>query len=165
MDVVQLLVDQHRQLEGRFAAALKGLDVQPEQRRKRLAEIGDHLGVHLASEEEVFYPAVKQASTEDILLESLEEHLSLKRLLADLLALDPDDATYAAKLKVLAEQTEHHHREEEEHLFPKVRELLASDRREALGREVCERQLDMRRDPDETPREVIAQDTERAAPL
>ena len=49
-----------------------------------LAEVGDELTVHIASEEEIFYPAVRAKRTEDVLLESLEEHLSLKRLLADL---------------------------------------------------------------------------------
>jgi hemerythrin superfamily protein len=166
MDAVQLLIDQHRKLEQRLDAALDGYDADGEaQRAKRVAEIGDHLGVHLASEEEVFYPAVKQQSTEDILLESLEEHLSLKRLLADLLALSPQDATFEAKLKVLAEQTEHHHKEEEENLFPKVRKLMPTATLEAVGQQMMELQTRMRRDPDDAPRDVMAEQTERAAPL
>jgi hypothetical protein len=42
------------------------------------------------------------------------------------LELPTDDVTFPAKLKVLCEQTEHHHREEEEHLFPKVRLLMTA---------------------------------------
>jgi hemerythrin superfamily protein len=165
MDAIELLIDQHRKLEQRLDSALDSLQSQPTQRDQRLAEIGDHLGVHLASEEEVFYPAVKQQSTEAILLESLEEHLSLKRLLADLLALPPDDETYRAKLKVLAEQTEHHHREEEEHLFPKVRLRMTPAALEALGQQMAALQSRMRRDTDEAPRDVVAEQTEKAAPL
>ena len=47
--------------------------------------------------------------------------MSLKRLLADLLPLAPSAQNFEAKFKVLKEQTEHHHREEEEHLFPRFR--------------------------------------------
>src|SRR5688572_26868713 len=120
MNAITLLIDQHRKLEGLMKIGLEAQ--QPQPRAQALAHAGDDLTKHLTSEEEVFYPAVKSSSTEDILLESLEEHLSLKRLLADLIALDPAAETWEAKFKVLAEQTEHHHKEEEEHLFPKVRQ-------------------------------------------
>ncbi|HLL24214.1 MAG TPA: hemerythrin domain-containing protein [Kofleriaceae bacterium] len=79
-----------------------------------------------------------------MLLESLEEHLSLKRVLADLLAIAPEDAKFEPKLHVLAEQAEHHHEEEEEHLFPKVKKLLSSERLDALGSQMRARMDDLR---------------------
>jgi hemerythrin superfamily protein len=161
MDAVQLLIDQHRRLEKRLEEAVEATD--PKERAELLARAGDDLAVHVASEEDVFYPAVKAKCTEDILLESLEEHLSLKRLLADLIALDPGDRTFEAKLKVLAEQTEHHHKEEEEHLFPDVRKLLDADQLDALGNEMVALQQRMCRDGD--PREVVAAETDKAAQL
>jgi hypothetical protein len=87
-------------------------------------------------EERLFYPAVSARRTEDILLESLEEHLSLKRVLADLLELPADDVHFEPKLHVLEEQARHHHKEEEEHLFPKVRKLLSKGELEALGEQL-----------------------------
>jgi hemerythrin superfamily protein len=161
MDAVQLLIDQHRRLEKRLEEAVEATD--PKERAELLARAGDDLAVHVASEEDVLYPAVKAKCTEDILLESLEEHLSLKRLLADLIALDPGDRTFEAKLKVLAEQTEHHHKEEEEHLFPDVRKLLDGDQLDALGNEMVALQQRMCRDGD--PREVVAAETDTAAQL
>jgi hypothetical protein len=119
--------------------------------------------VHLASEEEVFYPAVRAQRTEDDLLESLEEHLSLKRLLADLLALQPEDPTFQAKCKVLREQSVHHHKEEEEDLFPEVRDMLDAEARRRLGDEMLALQSRMR--SGEAPREVIAEKTDEAAKL
>src|SRR6185295_7836883 len=79
--------------------------------------------------------------TEDLLHESVEEHLAVKRLLADMLDLDLDDdedkEEFDAKLSVLEEQVTHHAREEEEaKLFPKLRRLLDADERAALGNEV-----------------------------
>src|SRR5687768_6211842 len=134
MDAVDLLLQQHQQMERLLA---KTLEVEePAERKRRFTEIADQLTLHITSEEEVFYPAVKASRTEDILLESLEEHLSLKRLLADLLPLDVAAPTFEPKFKVLMEQAEHHHDEEEKHLFPKVSKLIDAAQREALGMEM-----------------------------
>lgn len=161
MDAVELLIQQHRLLE----QGMQKLEdaASDAERSKLLAEVGDHLTVHIASEEQVFYPAVRAARTEDVLLESLEEHLSLKRLLADLLALAPDAQTFEPKFKVLKEQTEHHHEEEEEHLFPKVCKLLDAKARAALGEEMQALQGQLRREG--APREAVAEQTDEAAPL
>jgi hypothetical protein len=106
---------------------------------------------------------VRAARPEDILLESLEEHLSLKRLLADLLALDAADTTFMPKCKVLEEQARHHHKEEEEHLFPRMRRLLDAPALRAMGAAVRAHEQALRASG--MPRERIAGQTEAAAPL
>lgn len=130
MDAIDLLVRQHRQLEGALAALL---DAEPDEREDRFASAGDLLMAHVLVEEHQFFPAVHARRTEDILLETLEEHLSLKRLLADLLDLPVGDVHFEPKVHVLKEQLEHHHREEEEHLFPKVRRILSGGELARLG--------------------------------
>ena len=122
MDAIHLLTSQHREMEELFKQVLDSKDARAT--RRLFAEVADKLTTHIASEEEIFYPATRAKRTEDILLDSLEEHLSLKRLLADLLQMQPAEQTFEAKFKVLKEQAEHHHKEEEEHLFPKVNKLL-----------------------------------------
>jgi hemerythrin superfamily protein len=161
MNAVDLLIDQHHQIESRMRQLLAA--EQRAERAKLFTRVGDHLTVHIASEEQVFYPAVKAARTEDVLLESLEEHLSLKRLLADLVAMNADDETFEPKFEVLREQTEHHHREEEDDLFPKVRRMLDERRLGALGDEMLALQKSLRRAGD--PRETVVDETDRAAPL
>ena len=161
MNAIELLIAQHRLLEARLKAAASA--TQPQARAALLAQMGDSLAVHIASEEEVFYPAVKARRTEDILLESLEEHLSLKRLLADLLELPPTAPTFEAKLKVLKEQTEHHHREEEEHLFPKVLKIWDPQQLEVLGRQMMRLQQELRDEGD--PRDAVTEQTDEAARL
>jgi hemerythrin superfamily protein len=160
-DAVDLLVAQHRNLEELLARFFDDDNVAV--RRALFAQVADELTVHIESEERVFYPAVKAARTEDILLESLEEHLSLKRLLADLLELDPEEQTFAPKFKVLKEQTEHHHREEEENLFPKVRKLIDGPQREELGQQMLAMQIDMTWRGE--PRDIVPGETRQAAPL
>ncbi len=161
MDAIDLLRRQHNELEHGLAQVL---DLEDRSARKeRFAAVADLLTVHIASEEEVFYPAVKAARTEDVLLESLEEHLSLKRLLADLLELDPAEQTFEPKFKVLKEQAEHHHKEEEEHLFPAAGKLLDHGRRAELGGAMMELQKKLTRQGE--PRELVATQTDAAAPL
>jgi hemerythrin superfamily protein len=161
MDAIKLLIDQHRKLEAQMKTALESREAQA--RAASLARVGDDLTKHITSEEEVFYPAVKAKRTEDILLESLEEHLSLKRLLADLLTLDPGAETWEPKFKVLKEQTEHHHKEEEEHLFPKVRKGWNAAELDALGQQMLGLQQKLQRAGD--PRDAVVEQTDEATPL
>jgi hypothetical protein len=161
LDAVEFLIEQHRAMEALLADAAER--IARGSPGNCFAEAADHLTVHIKSEEEIFYPAVNAARTEDSLLESLEEHLSLKRLLADLMALDPADKTFEAKFKVLKEQTEHHHKEEEEHLFPEVRKLLDRGQLAALGREMMVLQDELCEQ--RAPRAAVLRETAAAAPL
>jgi iron-sulfur cluster repair protein YtfE (RIC family) len=162
LDAIELLTRQHRALEERMQQL--GEATSDERRLAALLrEVGDHLTVHIASEEEIFYPAVRAGSTEDILLESLEEHLSLKRLLADLLELPPGAATFEPKFKVLREQSEHHHKEEEEHLFPAVCRFMDASARAKLGEQMLA--LQQRLQSEGAPRDAVTDQTGEAAPL
>ena len=64
---------------------------------------------------------------------------------------------------MLKEQTEHHHKEEEEHLFPKVLKLIDAAQREALGMEMLALQRHL--DRIGAPRALVTQQTDSAAPL
>jgi hemerythrin superfamily protein len=130
MNAIDMLIKQHREMEKAFEALLKADEGK---QRALFEDVADTLMSHVLVEERHFYPAVKAKRTEDILLESLEEHLSLKRLVADLLELSPDDKRFEPKLHVLKEQLEHHHEEEEEKLFPKSKKVLNEDELEGLG--------------------------------
>ncbi len=129
-DPIGILVHDHRRMEGMLE---KLLHAKEDSRAQRLDEVADALAAHVALEEEHFYPAVRVRRTEDILLESLEEHLSLKRVMSDLLAMSTSDERWEAKMHVLKEQAEHHHKEEEEHLFPKVQKLFDDAQIAELG--------------------------------
>lgn len=159
-DAVELLVRQHREME----RLLEEICSTEEADRKPLfIRVADQLTVHIKAEEQIFYPAVHAARTEDDLLESLEEHLSLKRLLADLLGLETDDKAFEPKFKVLKEQAEHHHHEEEEHLFPVVMKMIDEGERRALGERMLTLQAQLTRQ--EAPRGTVVDETESAAPL
>src|SRR3982751_5715002 len=144
MSAIDLLESQHREVEKLFSQIEKAKD--NEKKTELFNEIADKLAVHASIEEHHFYPAVKAKRTEDILLESLEEHLGIKRVLADLLETAAGDETFDAKIKVLKEQVSHHVEEEETELFPKVRKLFNSAQLEAIGQEMSAEQAELEDD-------------------
>jgi hemerythrin superfamily protein len=97
------------------------------------------------------------------LLESLEEHLSIKRILSDLLDTDATDETFDAKIKTLQEQVEHHVEEEEHDLFPKVAKIFDEDELEAIGQAMSEEQAEI--EEQGSPREAVPAETDKPATL
>jgi iron-sulfur cluster repair protein YtfE (RIC family) len=72
-----------------------------------------------------------------MLHESVEEHLGIKRHLADLITMRLDDVHFKAKLKVLKEYVSHHaHKEEEQKMFPLLKKMMSGDQLAAIGNEV-----------------------------
>jgi hemerythrin superfamily protein len=161
VDAIELLESQHREVEELFTRLEKA--TSPEKKQLIFADIADKLAIHAAIEERVFYPAVKGKRTDDILLESLEEHLGIKRVLADLLAIKAADETFDAKTTVLKEQVEHHVGEEEDDLFPKVKKLFDRDTLTALAQEMTSAQEELL--VKRAPREAIPAETKQAAKI
>jgi hemerythrin superfamily protein len=133
MDAIELLESQHREVEALFEKFEKAGENARKTKEKLCREISDQLAVHAEIEEKLFYPESKTDETEDMLREAVEEHLSVKRVLADLLETEVTDEQFDARMKVLKEQIEHHVEEEEEELFPKVKKALSEDELEDLG--------------------------------
>ena len=161
VNAVDMLESQHREVEELFAKLDKS--DRAERKQKLFMEIADKLAVHASIEEQVFYPAVKARRTEDILLESLEEHLGIKRVLADLIDIDATDETFDAKAKVLKEQVEHHVGEEEDDLFPKVKKIFDQETLIAIAQEMTSLQETLLENG--TPRLAVLAQTDEAAPL
>jgi len=160
VDAIELLKTQHEEAKTLFRKIEKAEDDEKQDLFERLA---DALAVHATIEEKQFYPATRNARTEEMLQEAVEEHLSAKRLIADLLEMIPDDPQFDAKVAVLKEQVEHHIEEEEEDLFPKVRKMLEADELEDLGVVMEDMAEDLKTEG--APRESVPAETGSAPPL
>lgn len=111
MDAIALLKADHRKVEALFEKFEKAKDAKT---KKALAtEICTELTVHATIEEEIFYPACKEAVDDDLRTEAYVEHDGAKVLIAELAGSDPDNEFYDAKMKVLSEDIKHHVKEEE----------------------------------------------------
>src|SRR5262245_1440598 len=100
MDAIELLEQQHRDVESLFERLGSG----GRDKQALFNQLADLLAIHAAIEERHFYPAVRARRTEDILLESLSEHLAIKRALADLLMLPAKNERFDAKLAALKQE-------------------------------------------------------------
>jgi hemerythrin superfamily protein len=162
MNAIDLLKQQHDEVEELFEQFDELGENAFNGKQQIFVQIADRLAAHASIEEKFFYPAVKEASTEDLLKESVEEHLSIKRLLADLLDLPPSDEQFDAKVLVLKEQVEHHVEEEEGELFPKVRKLFETQALEDLG---IQMEMMFEELLQSEPRSQVPAETDVAAPI
>ena len=160
MDAIELLKTQHQEVKGLFKRIEKA---EEDEKQDLFEQLADALAVHAAIEEKHFYPATKNARTEELLQEAVEEHLSAKRLIADLMEMSPEEPQFDAKVTVLQEQIEHHVGEEEKELFPKVRKMLGKEELEDLG--VVMEDMAEELKASGSPRESVPAETGSAAPL
>lgn len=131
MDAIALLKKQHTEVKMLFKKFKQNHG--PDSQRTTFEAIADSLAAHCEIEEKLFYPAVFISELQPLVQEAVEEHLSAKRVIADLLAMEPTHSQYVAKVTVLEELIAHHINEEHEHMFPLVRERLTSKELKALG--------------------------------
>lgn len=113
-----------------------------EKKKAIVAKICTELTVHAQLEEEIFYPAFKNALKDhELVPEAQVEHDSVKSLIAQVEGFEPDGEMYDAKVKVMSEFVKHHVKEEQTQMFPKARES-GLDLRE-LGRQMQERKQEL----------------------
>lgn len=161
LDALDLLKAQHRAINRLFREVQSASGTS---KATSFRELADLLATHATIEEWILYPGVRSAETEDLLAESREEHLAIKRLLADMLDEDVAGETFAAKLSVLEEQVHHHAIEEEEaKLFPLVRAAVDDDYRAALAGEMIALMVEAQERG--SPRNAVRAETDEAAPL
>ena len=123
-DAIQLLKSDHADVKKKFAEydGLVKAGADDESRRDLAETICSLLTAHTMIEEELFYPAAREAVEEQDLLDEAEvEHATAKDLIEQIQSMDPTDELYDAKVKVLGEYVNHHVQEEEGELFPKCK--------------------------------------------
>lgn len=139
-DALTLLHDDHETVEALFQR-YEGLGPRAHKGRRDVVDrIIRELSVHAAVEEQVLYPVARKLSdeSEDMTLESLEEHHVVKWMLSELEKMDPEHERFDAKVTVLIENVRHHVEEEERDLFVAIREQLDADDLEAIGEAIRE---------------------------
>lgn len=121
-DALAFLEEQHLAVNRLFAALDETLGAG--ERADAFRRVADVLAIHTAIEERYFYPAIRTADTEDLLLDSLHEHLAIKRAIVDLVQMSPSDEMFEEKLATLRQLVSRHIEEDEAELFPRVRRLF-----------------------------------------
>ena len=145
-DALHVLAEDHKKVLEMFDEfeRMKEDEETDDEAKQDLVETAcAELTIHAQVEEEIFYPAAREAIDDmDLLDEAEVEHASAKQLITELAAMQPGDDLYDAKFTVLGEYVKHHIQEEEKELFPKIKKAELD--LEELGQEISERKMELR---------------------
>jgi hemerythrin HHE cation binding domain-containing protein len=143
-DAIALLTDDHKTVQKLFKDYEKLVQNDGDEAEKAALakQICTELVIHAQIEEEIFYPAVREAIEETDLLDEAEvEHASAKDLIAQLSTMAPGDELYDAKVTVLGEYVNHHISEEQDEMFPQAKKAELDTA--SLGAELLERKQEL----------------------
>lgn len=133
-DALELLTAHHDEIEALLAEIAVAANTT--RRAMAITELADAVTVHLAAEQELFYPAIAADLSTDVHAELLAEHAEIKRLLADLVWLEHDDNRLERKLVALRALVGHHATWQEKDLFETVAERRSEAELAAIGDEI-----------------------------
>lgn len=144
MDAITLLTDDHKKVKALLAELAETTNRAEKTRTELLAKIAKELEVHTTIEEEIFYPAFKEAGEKSddgkMFFEAMEEHRAAGDLvLPDLLRTGVTTDQFGGRAKVLKELVEHHADEEEKDMFPRAKVLFARAELVELGALMADR--------------------------
>ena len=140
MNAIEMLEGQHTAVERLFEELE---EARGDEKQALFDELADSLAMHAMIEERHFYRALAGADTDDLLGRSRDEHLQMKRALAELLTLDAENERFDAKMAVLREVVEQHVGEEREEVFPLAERLFDEEELEALAQEMLATMADI----------------------
>lgn len=118
-------------------------DTRPGVKQGLVRNISAALEIHAELEEEIFYPALRNAGIDtDTISKSIPEHNEMRRLIAQLRSMEPSDPAYDRTFMELMRDVMHHVADEETTLLPDAEEKLAG-RLDDLGRAMTKRRAEL----------------------
>jgi len=161
---LELLMSDHRKVEDLFEQFEQEKDSDEGTRREIAQQICAELTIHAQVEEELFYPWLREQLEDDdmeMVEEAQVEHNTAKDLIAQIEGATDIDEVYNAKVKVLSEYIKHHVQEEENEIFPEVRD--EHEELDELGQEMASRKGELQEEmgvsADEGEDEVQGEET------
>jgi hemerythrin superfamily protein len=136
MNALDLLTEDHQKVRQLFQQVQQIRD--NDEKKELFDQIDTELAVHAEIEETIFYPALEEHDQlKNMVREAREEHEQVEQLLLEIEDLATEDTDFTSQLAELEESVEHHVAEEEEEMFPKVREIFDEAALEQLGKELA----------------------------
>lgn len=140
-DAIALLKEDHQKVRELLSELEETTERASAKRGELLATIEQELAIHTKIEEEIFYPAFRDAARKkddkDLYYEAIEEHHVVDLVLPEIKETDTDSEEFGAKAKVLKDLVEHHAEEEETEMFPRAQKLMDHEELIRLGGELA----------------------------
>lgn len=144
---IDLLKEDHQKVKDLLEQLVGTTNRAEKTRKDLLKKIEQEVTVHTKLEEEIFYPAFRDAAgkeNKEMYYAAVEEHRAVEKLvLPDLKKTDVTSEKFAGRAKVLKELIEHHITEEETAMFPEAEKVLDKQTLEALGQQMQERKKEL----------------------
>jgi hemerythrin-like domain-containing protein len=141
-DAIALLKEDHRKVRALLSELEETTERASAKREELLATIEQELTIHTKIEEEMFYPAFRDAAEKkddkDLYYEAVEEHHVVDLVLPEIKETDANSEEFGAKAKVLKDLVEHHAEEEETEMFPRAQKLMDREELIRLGGELAQ---------------------------
>jgi iron-sulfur cluster repair protein YtfE (RIC family) len=148
-NALELLKEDHRKVKDLLSDLVQTTTRAEKTRRQLLEKIEQELHIHTHIEEEIFYPAFKEAGNAEFsktYFEALEEHRAVDELvLPDLRKTSPTSEKFSGRAKVLKELVEHHADEEEKDMFRKASKAMSKEELAELGKKLAARKQELQR--------------------
>lgn len=142
MNAIDLLIEDHERVKDILTRLTESTERAVKTRTDLLQKLEMEVTIHTQLEEQILYPAYKEAGGKEELKmyhEAKEEHRAVDSLvLPDLKVTDPGSVEFSGRAKVCKELLEHHIEEEESEMFPQARELFDEVRLEEMGKQMSE---------------------------
>jgi hemerythrin-like domain-containing protein len=139
-DVIDILEQDHREVEQMFAEleSLRGASTEEDlARRKDLADqVTIELVRHSVAEEVLVYPQVEDKVGAEEADHARKEHAEAEETLQRLEKLDADDPAFDDELSTLMSEIRHHIEDEEDEIFAQMRQVIDADDLRKLGQRV-----------------------------
>jgi hemerythrin superfamily protein len=146
-DAIALLKQDHEKVRGLLSALEKSAQRGGPKVQQLVTQIATELKVHTTIEEEIFYPAFRDAvrakDDKQLYFEAKQEHHVVDLVLPEVQGSPMEGNEFAAKATVLKELVEHHAEEEEKEMFPKARKVLDRATLQELGEQMQQRKLEL----------------------
>lgn len=141
MNAIDMLIEDHERVKDLLTRLTESTERAVKTRSELLQKLDMEVTIHTELEEQILYPAYKEAGGKEELkmyYEAKEEHRAVDSLvLPDLKATDPATVQFSGRVKVCKELLEHHIEEEESEMFPQARELFDEARLEEMGEQMA----------------------------
>ncbi|WP_141733406.1 hemerythrin domain-containing protein [Oligoflexus tunisiensis] len=135
IDAIQLLQQQHREVEEIFAELESTSALNLEKRQDLVRQLVIALEAHTWIEEKILYPAGLEVDPV-LTRAAVEEHSLIQHMLHKIVETEADDAAFLPRVKVLKEIVAHHVAEEEAEYFVELQNKLNRRRLADIGIEI-----------------------------
>ena len=133
-DWLDALKSEHRQVDLVFSMLEKTTEKDTAKRKAGIQKIEYALTKHAVEEENIIYPALREADEEAAAKHLYDDHSDIKTFIYELKEMPKDDPQWLPRLRAFHELIREHVREEEEEIFPAFKAKMTAEQNAKLSK-------------------------------